>query len=265
MAIDSLRGLIMIVMALDHASLFVAEQHFSEFWGTPLPDYGDGFSLLTRVISHICAPGFFLLMGAGMSLFARARRERGWSEARIAGHFLSRGAALIAVDLLLVSPAFILGVIEPILRDGEIPAMTLPGGGGLPYFSPGVLTALGLCMIVAGPLIRLSARWWGLLAVLLLLAGQLLLPAAENASVLYPVVLRAILIAGHTGAVLISYPLLPWLAVVLLGMLLGSGLSRAPEVVFRRALPAGLATLAAFVVLRIAGGFGTSHPMPTPD
>jgi uncharacterized membrane protein len=254
----------MIVMALDHASAFVAEQHFSEFWGTPLPDYGDGLSLWTRVVSHLCAPGFFLLMGAGMTLFARSRRARGWSEGRISRHFGVRGAVLVGVDLVLVFPAFVLGMLESMLREGSITAPPIPGGGGIPYLSPGVLTALGVCMMVAGLLTRLSTRSTAVLAVSLLLLSQILLPMPDNASELYPSVLRMLLIAGQTGPVMISYPLLPWLAVALLGMVLGAGFAREPGRVMRLALPLGLSILGAFVVLRIAGGFGTHHPIPVP-
>ena len=127
-ALDSLRGLIILLMALDHASLFVAEQHWSEYWGLPLPNYGDALSLLTRVVSHLCAPGFFALMGAGMTLFAMTRRDRGWSEGRIAKHFATRGAVLIVVDFVLVLPAFALGTLEAILNENTALMPAVPGG-----------------------------------------------------------------------------------------------------------------------------------------
>ena len=156
-ALDTLRGLIMVLMALDHASLFVAEQHWSEFWGLPLPDYGDALSLLTRVVSHLCAPGFFALMGAGMALFVASRRDRGWSEGRIARHFATRGALLVVVDLLLVLPAFALGSLDALQSGNGSVMPAVPGAGGIPYFSPGVLSALGASMLVGGLLVRLGA------------------------------------------------------------------------------------------------------------
>jgi uncharacterized membrane protein len=168
------------------------------------------------------------------------------------------------VDLVLVFPAFVLGMLESMLREGSIAAPPIPGGGGIPYLSPGVLTALGVCMMVAGLLTRLSPRSTAVLAVSLLLLSQILLPVPDNAGELYPSVLRMLLIAGQTGPVMISYPLLPWLAVALLGMVLGAGFAREPGRVMRLALPLGLSILGAFVVLRIAGGFGTHHPMPVP-
>src|SRR5512143_1856798 len=75
---DAHRGLIMIFMAIDHASYFIARVHSAEFWGIALPVYPDALWFWTRWITHLCAPGFFFLMGIGMVLFADARRRAGW-------------------------------------------------------------------------------------------------------------------------------------------------------------------------------------------
>ena len=81
LALDALRGLIVVLMALDHANYFVAQQHSSgEHWGGAFPAYSDSLTFLTRWVTHPVAPGFMFLMGAGMALFAHSRRKRGWSE-----------------------------------------------------------------------------------------------------------------------------------------------------------------------------------------
>ena len=72
-SLDTLRGLVMTLMALDHASFFIARMHSREFWGTALPDYASALPFLLRLASHLCAPGFFFLMGVGMALMASAR------------------------------------------------------------------------------------------------------------------------------------------------------------------------------------------------
>src|SRR6266446_1990435 len=84
LAMDRLRGLIMVIMAIDHASLFIAHQHSSESWRGDITVYSSAFPFLTRFTTHLCAPGFFFLMGAGMAMFAASRRARAWSENRIA-------------------------------------------------------------------------------------------------------------------------------------------------------------------------------------
>ncbi|MEJ2353685.1 MAG: hypothetical protein P8Y03_28225 [Anaerolineales bacterium] len=104
---DALRGLIIVLMALDHANIFIAHKHSSgEYWGGAFPVYNDALAFLTRFVTHFCAPGFFLLMGAGMALFAHSRQERGWTRAEIIRHFLIRGGALILLQLLVVNRAW---------------------------------------------------------------------------------------------------------------------------------------------------------------
>ena len=60
--LDLLRGFIMVVMALDHVAFFVARRHPSEMWSVPLPDYPSFISFFTRAITHLSAPGFFLII-----------------------------------------------------------------------------------------------------------------------------------------------------------------------------------------------------------
>src|SRR5215471_10410987 len=61
--LDALRGLIIVAMALDHANLFVAREHPSpEFWSGSFPSYLSALAFLTRLVTHVAAPGFFFLM-----------------------------------------------------------------------------------------------------------------------------------------------------------------------------------------------------------
>ena len=104
LSLDVLRGLIITLMALDHANLFVAQQHSpGEFWGGGFPVYYDALAFLTRFVTHFCPPGFFFLMGAGMILFTISREKRGWSKREIIQHFLIRGGLLIALQLLIIN------------------------------------------------------------------------------------------------------------------------------------------------------------------
>ncbi len=74
-ALDRLRGLAMVLMALDHASFFILRVHYSEYWGSPFPGYPSAIAFVTRSLSQLCAPAFFFLMGASISL--AAARVRG--------------------------------------------------------------------------------------------------------------------------------------------------------------------------------------------
>ncbi|MBL8213236.1 MAG: DUF1624 domain-containing protein, partial [Bryobacterales bacterium] len=73
-SVDALRGLIMMIMAIDHASATIARQHGSEFWAGAMSIYNSAFPFLTRWITHLCAPGFFFLMGAGIYWYAASQQ-----------------------------------------------------------------------------------------------------------------------------------------------------------------------------------------------
>ncbi len=254
----------MIFMALDHASLFIAAQHFSEFWGIPLPDYGDAFSLFTRVISHLCAPGFFFLMGVGMHLYWSSRRARGVAERKIVRHFAVRGTVLIAVDIFIITPTWIIGSLESFLA-GVGPIEVIPGAGESIMMATGVLAALGAAMLFAAFFLRLGAVTTATAGFAILLVCQAVVPEASRVFEPMTQLERIFLVAGHDGFLLVNYPILPWLSVSLFGIAYGHLVVADSERAMRFALPAGLVALMLFVLVRGAGGFGTHHPAAGDD
>ena len=128
-ALDAHRGFIMVLMAIDHASYFIARVHSAEFWGTALPVYSSALWFWTRWVTHLCAPGFFFLMGIGITLLAGARRRAGWEEGRITRFLISRGLLLIFLQLFVEDPAWMLGDLS--VRSGVlvIQGGRVPGGG----------------------------------------------------------------------------------------------------------------------------------------
>jgi uncharacterized membrane protein len=91
--LDSLRGFIMVVMALDHANSFISHgKRELELWYFLFPNYNDDvLAFLTRFVTHLVAPGFFFLMGVDMALFTLSCRARDWTNRQIITHFLLRG------------------------------------------------------------------------------------------------------------------------------------------------------------------------------
>jgi hypothetical protein len=90
--VDVLRGLLMVLMALDHVGYIVGRFHSQEMWAGAWTRDDGAVPFLTRFVTHFCAPGFFLLMGAGMALAAGARARQGWPTGRIALDTRSREA-----------------------------------------------------------------------------------------------------------------------------------------------------------------------------
>jgi uncharacterized membrane protein len=244
-ALDTLRGLLVVLMALDHANHFVAHKHPpGEIWDGVFPVYYDPLTFLTRLVTHLAAPGFFLLMGAGMVLFVRARRERGWGRWAIIRHFWTRGLVLIGLQLLIVNRAWELS----------------PGGWGIRIYV-GVLCALGGAMILGSLLVWLRPAYLLALTLALFVGIELTHPGLGMWGTVSHAPLNVILLwPGGTPDLWAYYPVLPWLELVTLGMVFGHWLAESPRKAFSRAWKLGLALLAAFVLVRALDGFGNVRP-----
>jgi uncharacterized membrane protein len=265
-AIDALRGFIMVLMALDHANMFVARAHSSgEFWAGAMPHYDGALPFFARFVTHLCASGFFFLMGSSMTFWAGSRRNQGWSEGRIVRHFLVRGALLVAINLTIENVAWLLGssgfaawVYGSNVAQDLAPAA--PGVGGDLFLGFGVLTGLGLAMIVGALFLRLDTIVVAATGLLAVLATQVLIPDPSRTEVAYPLVVRLLLIPGRTPHALVMYPLVPWLGLVAAGQLFGRLLLENQRRTIRVTLPAGLVLVAVALVVRTAGGFGNIRP-----
>src|SRR5439155_20675441 len=132
-----------------------------------------------------------------------------------------------------------------------------------PVFTPGqvllqVLYAIGGSLLVMIPLRRLGSAWLLGIGLALVFGGEALTGLVLLATGGDPTLPAALLLTGgRFGPVIIAYPLLPWLAIMMLGWAFGSYLRTAPRVAAeRRLLAAGLAALALFVVVRGLNGYG---------
>jgi uncharacterized membrane protein len=233
--LDALRGTIMALMAIDHASYFVRRWHPFETWDQPLPDYPSLAAMLTRLATHPCAPGFYFLMGAGMILFAQSRRQRGWSEGRIAGHLALRGLLFIVLEQFIVD---------------------LATAGQPNLFEFSILAGLGVAMLMGILFLRLSGPVQAAIGAAIILVMQILpdILLRTGLGILTPI--RLLLLPGSVGSVFVLYPPIPWLGVTLLGMAFARFIMRDTERAYRLALFAGLACLALFPIVRVLGGFG---------
>lgn len=252
--LDALRGLIMVLMAIDHASYFIDKMHWGEFWGIPLPDYGGAAPFLTRFITHFCAPGFFLLMGVGMVLFADSRFRRGWTQKQVIRHFAVRGGLLILFQITLENGAWVLGdLVNPVHMS------PVPGGGEGLWLHFGVLYALGAAMIIWGLLMRVNVATAVLVSLGAILSSQFFVGALHNPEALHSPLLRMFFVPGQTNFMQVYYPIFPWVGLAGIGVVFGKVFLQDKERAYKGALGVGAAFVILFVLLRALGGFGNFH------
>ena len=249
----------MVLMAIDHASFFIARVHPAETWAAPPPYYDSAAAFLTRWLTHLCAPGFFLLLGIGLVWFAESRRAAGWSSGRIARFYVTRGAALLFIQHFVENPAWLMGIVsaDPAVL-GQIMGET-PGVGGDVMLAFAVLSALGISMIFWG--IAWRAPLWVILVVCIgapWLTRELL-PDPSAAAQPIPFWKLMLFVPGEGGIVENMYPWVIWLVPSGVGVALGRVFLREP----RSRIPviagqAALAGVGAFLMFRLTG-LGEHH------
>jgi uncharacterized membrane protein len=233
-SVDLLRGLVMIVMALDHVRDFFGGTGVSptNLATTTVPLF------FTRWITHICAPVFFLLTGTGAWLAMRRR-----SPGDLAWFLLTRGVWLLFLDVVVVR------------------CLALQFNFDYHVTVLNVLWALGWSMIVLSALVRLRPAVVGVFGGVLIAAHNLLdpvRPAAFGAlapiwSILH---VQGFVVNAPGHVVLAAYPLIPWVGVTAVGFALVPVFEWPVERRRRLLLRLGLALTASFFVLRAINIYG---------
>ncbi|MXW06476.1 MAG: DUF1624 domain-containing protein [Gemmatimonadetes bacterium] len=292
-AIDWMRGLVMVLMAIDHASLaFNGGRLADDSWyaheaGTALP----AAQFFTRWITHLCAPTFVFLAGTALALSFERRRLAGARDRDLDRHLFKRALVILAFELLWWSP-----------------------------FSLQVLFAIAMGLICMIPLRRLSTRtlliaalsilfrheavFWGIMhlggisADMIREVTKMPMPDGEFdqeamneaaaqvrnlgwMSVFNPFFHPGLLVKIGPIPLWVQYPFVPWLGMMILGWLLGrylvqqsiaptpssdvssgstigasAGAPRSPMPIERLLVIAGLLALGLFVLFRAWNGYG---------
>ena len=232
-AVDVLRGLVMILMALDHT-----REYFSHPTDNPSDlDTTTAALFFTRWVTFFCAPVFFLLTGTGASLSLRRK-----SLPELSRFLFTRGLWLIFLEVVVMRCfAYQLNV------DYRVTALL-------------VLWALGWAMIVLAVLVRLPLAATVAFGAALVV-GHNLFDGVRSTHPLW-IILHApgFVVSGPRVSVFVAYPLVPWIGVTALGYGLGRVYAWEPERRRRLLLRLGVALTIAFVALRALDRYGDPIP-----
>ena len=233
-SIDTLRGLVMVVMVLDHVRDF--------FHGTSQrisPEdlsKTDAVLFFTRWITHFCAPVFVFLAGAGIS-FSSLNREGNTAVSRF---LITRGVWLIFLELTVINFSFSFRVPYDIL--------VLQ-----------VIWVIGWAMIVMAGLIWAPRRILAIFSIAVILLHNTT-DGLRIDSPLWNFLHVMTFTKIGDMPVLLAYPLLPWLGVMAAGFCLGDVMRLEPDrrrtILFRL----GAAAVLAFFVLRFVNLYGDPAP-----
>lgn len=235
--VDVVRGLIMILMALDHTRDFFGDASASP---TNLATTTAAL-FFTRWVTHFCAPTFFLLTGTGAWL---SRRRRSVND--LSRFLVTRGLWLIVLEVTVMR------FFWQFNFDYQVTLLN-------------VLWALGWAMIALGVLVHLPRLAIGVIGGAMIVGHNLFdrISAASLGawgpvwSVLH---VPSILMPGPAHVVFDAYPLIPWVGVTAMGYLLGALWDLPSERRRAMLLRLGLGCIAAFLVLRGFNVYGDPAP-----
>lgn len=230
LSVDVLRGLVMALMALDHARDFFGTGGFNP------RDVTEPALFLTRWVTHLCAPTFIFLAGLSAFLYGRGR-----STGELSRFLVTRGLLLMLIDLTLIKFGWRF----------DLDAFRVGAG---------VIFAIGASMIALAALVWLPR--WALAAIaLIMIVGHNALDGVRaeqfgSLGWLWHFLHQRGRVDLGGATIYVVYPLIPWIGVMAAGYLLGPLMQRSPEERQRLLFALGAAISLGFVLLRASNLYG---------
>lgn len=238
-AIDMMRGLVILIMLLDHVrERFYYHVQVSDPMDISVTEPGLFFS---RFAAHFCAPVFVFLTGLSAWLYAHPAQGAPRS-AR--GFLFKRGLFLIALEITVITVSWM----------GSYHTIWLQ-----------VIWAIGVSMLALAAMLALPYRVLAVLGLLIVFGHNALTPInfmpGEWGYSLWTILHdRNYLLQSDGLNIRASYPVLPWIGVILLGYVAGPLYTMAATTRRRWLLRLGAACLALLVLLRGFNIYGETLP-----
>lgn len=239
-SIDVARGLIMVIMALDHTRDYF---HADAFVFNPTDmDKTHTALFFTRWITHFCMPGFVLLSGLAANISLQRK-----SKAELSRYLLTRGLWFVVLEFTVLRFGYFFNF----------------------YFDVTILSVLwlfGICMVLLAALIHLPNRWILILGLIIVVGHNLLQGVSvEPTSIAFVpwtiFMSRGFLPVTPDVAFVVTYPIVPWLGIMLLGYSMGAWYKNTEAVIRQKLLMrVGITSIIAFIGLRFINLYGDPAP-----
>ncbi|MDH4089689.1 MAG: heparan-alpha-glucosaminide N-acetyltransferase domain-containing protein [Cyclobacteriaceae bacterium] len=232
-SIDLLKGLVMVIMALDHTRDYFHSGAFlfdpTDPSATTLPIY------FTRWITHYCAPAFSFL--AGLSAFFVGKRK---SIGELSGFLLKRGLWLVFIEMTVVNFAWYFDV---------------------QFRTPGflVIWSLGISMLVLAALVYLPRKIILIFSCIMIFGHNLLDTVHFEGSIVWAMIHElTIFKLSESYQLYAYYPIIPWIAVMSLGYCFGPMYDQSFDSQKRKGIltTIGMAASILFVIVRGINVYG---------
>ncbi|WP_448698564.1 DUF1624 domain-containing protein [Mucilaginibacter sp. AW1-3] len=242
-SIDIMRGIVMVIMALDHTRDFFTIIRFNP---TDLTQASTAL-FITRFITHFCAATFVFLAGTGAFLSL----TRGKTKGEAARFLISRGIWLIILELTLVNWGFS-------MEHGEWRfAMDYS------FVFLQVIWVIGICMIILAGLIYLPVEAIAIIGLILIFGHNAFdhintksFNAAETDIWDLFHVQNMINYANSTRHIFVLYPIIPWAGVMAAGYSFGTLYKLDGARRKKILLTIGIAAIALFIIIRSVNLYG---------
>ncbi len=240
-SIDILRGIVMVIMALDHA-----RDYFTNYQYDPTDlSHPNTAYFFTRWITHYCAPVFVFLAGTSAYLSF----NKGKTKKEAARFLFTRGIWLIIMEVTLVRFGWMFNldysqVVFQVIWAIGCSMVFLSGLIFLPY---NLILTIGLLMIFG------HNRLDGIHADMF----------AEN-GVFWNIIHQfGFVPIGNDNTLVVIYPIVPWIGVMATGYCFGRIFTKAPTDRDKWLYSIGITAMVLFVVIRYINAYGDLHPWST--
>jgi len=240
-SIDILRGLAMVIMALDHVRDYF---HYGSFFVNPTDlDTTTPFLFFTRFITHNCAPAFIFLAGTSAFLYGSKK-----SKPELSRFLLTRGLWLVFLEIAVNNLIWTFDITYSLLILQ-------------------VIWAIGISMIFLSFLIYLPKKalllvGFALIALHNLLDGIVMEGESFKSIIWYILHQRVRLVVDPNQLIVFAYPIIPWIGLMALGYCFGTFYQKDFNPAVRRKwlLGLGFGAIALFYVLRGINTYGDLVP-----